>query len=196
MEQSSTIKESKEGKLPKELEQELPEIAVIIKTMLSINPNDRPSLEMVIKTLKLPIEMYTELAGELFTKKENSRLWRKKHFKLIGGKLYLFNKVEDKKAECVYDLSEWKVQVKNIEGSSNEKASSKKLTENEPPSNINPHNNGTEQKDEQKSSSHESRRDDVIIIENPFQLGCAFKGESGCKTAEIYEKLNQRIQSL
>ena len=78
MEQARIINESKEGKIPKELEQELPEISAVIKRMLSINPNDRPTLEYISQSLKLPMEMNTELSGGLYTKRENSASWRKK----------------------------------------------------------------------------------------------------------------------
>jgi len=78
MEQSRIIHESKEGKIPNDLEHELPEVALIIKKMLSINPGDRPSLESISQGLKLPLEMCTELSGVLYTKKENSGSWRKK----------------------------------------------------------------------------------------------------------------------
>lgn len=78
MEQSRIISESKEGKIPSELEQELPEIASIIKKMLAVNPSERPCLDAITQCLKLPIELSTELSGALHTKGENSNQWRKK----------------------------------------------------------------------------------------------------------------------
>jgi serine/threonine protein kinase len=198
MEQSRIIVESKEGKIPLELEQELPEIAYIIKRMLSIDPADRPSLDGISHGLKLPIELYTELSGALFTKKENSPSWRKKHFKLIDGKLYIFNKKEDKKAEVVYDLSEWKVQMKGTELFSSENGSGFiRLSENHafPDRKI----NGAEfeRKGEKSKTGAKGRKgSDIITIENPFQLGCAFKGENTDETMELFLKLNRGLQSF
>ena len=78
MEQARLINESKEGRIPADLENELPDIAKIIKKMLSINPAERPTLDTISQSLKLPLELSTDLAGLLYAKKENSAAWRKK----------------------------------------------------------------------------------------------------------------------
>lgn len=194
MEQARIINESKEGKIPKELEQELPEISAVIKRMLSINPNDRPTLEYISQSLKLPMEMNTELSGGLYTKRENSASWRKKYFKLIGGKLYIFNKKEDKKAEVVYDLSEWKVHIKETTDS----LPHDKSTENQTPnSSLNDVDTTTNSESPNaKSNSQNKGPHDFIMIENPFQLGCAFKGENPFETLELFHKLNRGVQSF
>jgi len=198
MEQARIINESKEGKIPKDLEQELPEISAVIKRMLSINPNDRPTLEFISQSLKLPMEMNTELSGGLYTKRENSASWRKKFFKLIGGKLYIFNKKEDKKAEVVYDLSEWKVQIKETKDTdifpNNDSSPDNKSTENQTP---NSSLNDLESRSESPSSAKPMKStQDFIMIENPFQLGCAFKGENPFETLELFHKLNRGVQSF
>ena len=205
MEQSRIINESKEGKIPTELELELPEISIIIKKMLAINPNDRPSLDFISQGLKLPLDMYTELSGGLYTKKENSGSWRKKqfplktlfnifyrHFKLMGGKLFIFNQKEDKKAETVYDLSEWKVEMKKSENENSlNKCTNDQTLKQEDNSSL-----GYIRNEDigNKGFQHE-KKNDVIFIENPFQLGCAFKGENVSETLELYEKLNKSVQT-
>jgi len=197
MEQARIINESKEGKIPKELEQELPEISTVIKRMLSINPNDRPTLEYISQSLKLPMEMSTELSGGLYTKRENSASWRKKFFKLIGGKLYIFNKKEDKKAEVVYDLSEWKVQIKETADllPNDNSPDNQSTTENQTP---NSSLNDLESRSESPNSAKQNKTatHDFIMIENPFQLGCAFKGENPFETLELFHKLNRGVQSF
>lgn len=109
MEKDHVISDSKKGKISEELERELPEVVFIIKKMLSVNPSDRPALESISQYLKLPLEMNADLSGSLSVKKENSQSWREKHYKLIDKTLYVFNSKDDKKAECVYNLDEWKV---------------------------------------------------------------------------------------
>jgi serine/threonine protein kinase len=109
MEKDHVISESKHGRISEELEREIPEIVFIIKKMLSMDPSDRPALESISQHLKLPLEMNADLCGSLSVKKENSQAWREKHFKLIDKTLYVFNNKEDKKAESVYNLDEWRV---------------------------------------------------------------------------------------
>lgn len=115
MEQLQVINDSKNGKFPVQLEKDLPEIAMIIKKMLAYNPSERPSLETVAAHLKLPLEIGSELAGNVALRKEGCENWENKHFKLIGKNLYIFNKEQDKKAEGVYVLPEWIVSVSNEE---------------------------------------------------------------------------------
>lgn len=78
MEQNLVMSESKRGKIPSELERELPEIAQIIKKMLSPNPSERPTLETVSQSLKLPLGVNADLTGTIKLKKENSPIWREK----------------------------------------------------------------------------------------------------------------------
>jgi translation initiation factor 2-alpha kinase 4 len=113
MEELHVIKESKNGKLPAKLEKDLPEIARIIKKMLAVEPSDRPSLETISSSLKLPVEMNTEFSGICVFKREDSEAWNNRHFKLIGKNFYVFNNEHAKKAENVYLLSEWTVLLEN-----------------------------------------------------------------------------------
>lgn len=78
MEQLEVISESKNGKLPAQLEKNLPEIAKIIRKMLSVDPSERPSLETITQSLKLPIEMSTDVAGKICLRRENSETWVQK----------------------------------------------------------------------------------------------------------------------
>jgi len=190
MEQSQLINESKEGKIPAQMEKELPDISKIIKRMLSVNPAERPSLDVISRSLKLPLEMSTDLTGSLYSKKENSASWRKKHFKLIEGKLYLFNRDEDKKAEVVYDLSEWKVQMKDTESDQkqsckNQSRSQMKKVESE----------GTKTSDKENDQK-QRKQHEIITIENSIQLGCSFRGESTNETLELFQKLSRSVQSF
>ena len=78
MERTDIIKDSKEGKIPEALEKELPDIAAIIKKMLSLDPASRPSIEKIVQSLKLPSQMRSQLCGSLKFRKENALRWRKK----------------------------------------------------------------------------------------------------------------------
>jgi len=109
MEQLRVINESKQGKLPAEFVKELPEIARIISGMLAFEPCERPCIEMISHSLRLPLEINTELCGNVFLKIEDSSIWTNKYFKLINNELYIFNRQEDKKAENVYNVSEWDI---------------------------------------------------------------------------------------
>ena len=63
----------------KNLKSTLPDIAVIIKKMLLAEPFDRPCLETISHNLKLPIEINTELSGNMNIKKEDTEIWVKKY---------------------------------------------------------------------------------------------------------------------
>jgi len=109
MERTDIIKNSKEGKIPETLEKELPDIAAIIKKMLSLDPASRPSIEKIVQSLKLPSQMRSQLCGTIKFRKENALRWRKKSFKLIDGNLHLFHNERDTKAENIYTLSHWDI---------------------------------------------------------------------------------------
>ena len=199
MEQLRVISESKEGRVPTELTKELPEIASIIERMLSTNPSKRPSLEEISHNLKLPIEMAMDLSGILYMRKrtlipgEKSKCYvysnykaDSRLFKLVGKRLYIFNKMEDKKAESVYDLLEWKIQLENMELELNKNTSSQ--------SERGSQSSQTQQLNKDEGAENElraSRKEAYLSMENPFQFGCVFKGESLDKTIEIYEKLSK-----
>ncbi len=113
-----------------------------------------------------------------------------RYFKLIGGKLYIFNKKEDKKAEVVYDLSEWKVHIKETTADS-------QSTENQTPNgSLNDVDTTTTTNSESPNAKSNNKPHDLIMIENPFQLGCAFKGENPFETLELFHKLNRGVQSF
>ena len=79
MEKNNVINQSKLGKIPLELERDLPEIAQIIKKMISLNPAERPTIEVISQFLKLPLEINADLVGGLRIQKENSSTWREKY---------------------------------------------------------------------------------------------------------------------
>jgi translation initiation factor 2-alpha kinase 4 len=109
MEQQKTIKDYKKGIHQVDLGKELPEISDLIIKMLAHNPNDRPSLEEITRRLNHPFNRYSDLAGALSVKRENSGTWNEKYFKLVDKTLYIFQNENDKKAEQIYDLSTWNV---------------------------------------------------------------------------------------
>lgn len=160
MEQNKTIKDCKNRILPCELQKELPEISALIVKMLADNPNERPSLETISKHLSYPLITSSDLCGSLSIQRENSAFWSNKHFKLIDKTLYIFDKEQDKKAEQVYDLSHWRVLMKELQNERKEK------NEKE---NISP----------------------VITLEDPMQLGCAFKADNYTKTQELFERFRR-----
>jgi serine/threonine protein kinase len=176
MEQLQVITKSKEGELPVELEKNLPEIAAIIKMMLATDPCERPSVQAISQSLKLPVEINTELSGTLAIRKENSRTWKNKHYKLINESLYIFNKEQDKKAESVFSLPEWTILFKEPETIPNQEGS-----EGNDPNKL--------KLEGQKSSKDQA----LITLEDPMRLGCAFKAENPEKTIELLRRLNQIV---
>lgn len=80
MEKNNVINQSKLGKIPLELERDLPEIAQIIKKMISINPAERPTIETISQFLRLPLEINADAVGTLSIRKENSSSWREKYY--------------------------------------------------------------------------------------------------------------------
>jgi serine/threonine protein kinase len=167
MEQYHAIKDCKHGKVPQELQKDLPEISNMIIKMLSNQPSDRPSIEDISRYLNLPIQEYSDLSGSLCIKRENSGTWRNKYFKLIDRNLYIFTKEQDKKAEQVYDLNQWSVQFQEGAGERTQVSA-----------------------EENEDASTESSPSDIscIAIENPLQLGCTFKAESPNQTLDLYQK--------
>jgi serine/threonine protein kinase len=109
MEQQMTIKDYKKGIHQVDLVKEMPEISDLIIKMLAHNPNDRPSLEEISRSLNHPFNQSTDLAGALSVKRENSGTWKEKYFKLVDKTLYIFQNENDKKAEQIYDLTTWNV---------------------------------------------------------------------------------------
>jgi len=78
MEQLRVINDSKQGKLPAELVKDLPEIARIISAMLAFEPCERPCMEIISHSLRLPLEINTELCGNILLRKEDSTEWANK----------------------------------------------------------------------------------------------------------------------
>lgn len=165
MEQHKTIKESKSGIMPSDLQKELPEISAIIARMLSENPDERPSLDAISKHLSYPLIACSDMAGSVSIQRENSMSWNKKHFKLIDKNLYIFEKEQDKKAEQVFDLSQWQVVLK-------------------------------ENKPESHKESNKENCATVISLEDPMQLGCAFRSESFLKTQELFDRFRRFGESF
>jgi len=165
MEQLDVINESKNGKLPAELEKHLPEIAKIIKRMLAVDPCDRPSLETILQSLKLPIEVSTAISGKITLRRENSQTWTPKHFKLSDDHLYIFDKEKDKKAEMVYPLSEWSVLLQT-------------------PGVV------VEEEQETECINSEEKNTVCIKLEDPIKLGCSFKTETAEQTLELFNMFN------
>jgi translation initiation factor 2-alpha kinase 1 len=170
MEQHKTIKECKSGIMPTELQKGLPEISALIAKMLSENPAERPSLDAISKHLSYPLIASSDMSGSVSIQRENSMSWNKKytisnlinlfrHFKLIDKNLYIFEKEQDKKAEQVFDLSQWQVVLK-------------------------------ESKPDQKDADKENNGA-LISLEDPIQLGCAFRTESFLKTQELFERFRR-----
>jgi len=168
MEQHKTIKDCKNRILPGELSKELPEIAGLIGKMMAENPNDRPSLDVVSRHLSVPLIACSDLAGSLSIQRENSMSWKKKHFKLIDKQLYIFEKEQDKKAEQVYDLSQWRIVIK--EAGQEERPTTEIINKE----NVSP----------------------VISLEDPMQLGCAFRTDSYLKTQELFERFRRIGESF
>jgi serine/threonine protein kinase len=164
MEQLQVITKSKEGELPVELEKNLPEIAAIIKMMLAADPCNRPSVQTISQSLKLPVEINTELSGTLVVRKENSKTWKNKHYKFMNESLYLFDTEQDKKAESVFSLPEWTILLKEPETIANQEGS-------------------------EGNTPHQAS----ITLEDPMRLGCAFKAENPEKTIELFNRLNQTV---
>jgi len=173
MEQFRVINESKEGKLPPELEKSLPCIANIIKSMLSFNPTERPSIETITQSLKLPIELETQLEGKLSLRREDSLTWNDKHFKLIDDNLYIYRREQDKKAESVYNLSEWNVSLRRPEDETNQ------ITE-------------VDDSLSEASNGQSVEGDSTwIALEDPVRLGCSFRRDDNDATAKLYRKFNK-----
>jgi hypothetical protein len=83
-----------------------------------------------------------------------------RYFKLIDKTFYIFENENSRKAEQIFDLSQWTVLI--TERPSDERGAAIESTE----------------------SCHP-----VIVFENPMQLGCSFKTDNAEKTNEIYQSL-------
>jgi len=163
MERINCIKDSKDGKIPEALEKELPEIAAIIKKMLSLDPAYRPCIEKIIQGLKLPHAMKSQLCGNIYFRKETALRWRKKYFKLIDGTLHIYNRETEKKAENIYNLPHWDVKLEE-------------LLSSEKRSNPTVKNDQCEGVRTEESSTRKPK-EMYLKLENADQLGCEFKAE-------------------
>jgi serine/threonine protein kinase len=174
MERTNIIKDSKEGKTPENLDKELPEIAEIIKRMLSLDPNARPSIDRIIQELKLPNEIRSQIHGSLSFRKENALRWRKKYFKLYDGNLHLYNNESDKKAESVYNLTHWDIT----------------LQDNEKPTGSTTCRENTVQEDEfcmEGLDCELSKKNTMFIkLESSDQLGCELKMSDQLAIEELF----------
>jgi serine/threonine protein kinase len=164
MEQLRVINDSKEGKFPVEFEKNLPNIAAVVKKMMSHDPNERPSIETISQSLKLPVEICTGLQGKMLLRREGSYTWSDKFFKLIDYNLFIFKKEQDKKAESVYDLSEWSLHFKAP---------------------------GEEEKEKISENEKEKTNGGWIAIEDPLKLGCEFKADNLDKTVELFKTFSR-----
>jgi serine/threonine protein kinase len=172
MERNDMIQDSKDGKIPESLEKELPEIAGIIKKMLSLDPSARPSILEIIQSLKLPCEIRSQLQGSISFRRENALRWRNKYFKLIDSNLYLYNKETDKKAENIYTLFQWKV--------------TREFVEEDPKSRGSAHKGESEGEFRMNGLVHDSG-DMCIKLENSDQLGCELKLEDSNAMEELFK---------
>ncbi len=161
MERTDIIKDSKEGKIPEALEKELPDIATIIKKMLSLDPTARPSIEKIVQALKLPSQLRSQLCGSLKFRKENALRWRKKYFKLIDGNLHLFHNEKDTKAENIYTLSHWDIL----------------LAEHDCPTSQRPQGDISKEK--------------CIKFDNTDQFGCEIKSENSEGIEELFKAFQE-----
>jgi len=172
MERTNAINDGKDGKIPEGLEKELPEIAVIIKKMLSLDPNARPCIDKIIQDLKLPNEIRSHLHGSVSFRKENSLRWRKKYFKLFDTNLHLYNNETDRKAESVYNLSHWGITLEDGAKTANSRDSAANASEDE---------FCLEGLDcESTDDSHDNnikvvKKNTFIKLESSDQLGCELK---------------------
>jgi len=164
MEQLRVISDSKEGRFPADLEKNLPNIAAIIKKMMAHDPTERPSIEAISQSLKLPVEVITGVTGKVMLRREGSFTWSDKFFKLVDENLYIFKKEQDKKAESVYDLSEWSLHLR------------------EP---------GEGEEVPESDSDTKTKNEGWIAIEDPLKLGCEFKAENLEKTVELFNTFNR-----
>ena len=105
--------------------------------------------------------------------REDSDTWTDKYFKLIDNNLYIFRREQDKKAENVYNLSEWSVSLRRPEDEDD------KITE------VN------ESYASETSIDVNAEEVGWIALEDPVRLGCAFKQEDMEKTKELYRALNK-----
>ena len=106
--------------VPKELVHYYPDLARIISQMISCDPMERPSIELIRnsaifkKCLTGPIlkRSYSEANDEVgdcvrvMVMLGAQGKWKARFVKLCGGKLLVFNKSGDRKARYCYELSE------------------------------------------------------------------------------------------
>jgi serine/threonine protein kinase len=176
MERTNTINESKEGNIPEGLAKDLPEIAEIIKKMISLDPISRPSIEKILHSLKLPSETKPQLCGRISFRKENALRWRKKYFKLIDGNLHLYSRENDKKAENIYNLPHWRVTLQENKIASKYRVVTAKDESHE---------------DIHTESSQFKPKEMHIKIENHDQLGCELKPENSKAAVEIFKAFEE-----
>jgi len=180
MERTNIIKDSKDGKIPEALEKELPEIACIIKRMLSLDPNARPCVEKIIQGLRLPNEIRSHVQGHISFRKENALRWRKKCFKLFDSNLHLYNNENDRKAESVYNLSQWGITLEDDKKTTQSRgAAGKGAFEDE---------FCMEGLD---CESDNERKNPIIKLESSDQLGCELKMKDQQAMVELFKVFEQ-----
>jgi serine/threonine protein kinase len=166
MERTDIIKDSKEGKIPEAFEKELPDIAAIIKKMLSLEPTARPSIEKIVQALKLPSQIRSQLCGSIKFRKENALRWRKKYFKLIDGNLHLFHNEKDTKAENIYTLSHWDILLAE-------------------------HDCTTTSQRPQANGISIISKEKCIKLDNADQFGCEIKSENSDGIEELFKAFQE-----
>jgi hypothetical protein len=173
MERINIIKDSKEGNIPESLEKELPEIANLIKSMLSLNPAARPCVEKIMQSLKLPSEVKSQLCGSVSYRKENATKWRKKYFRVLDNNLYVYNRENERKAENVFNFSHWQVTLEESLNSEVQRDT--------------PKENGVTHSDELVSKP----KDMLIKFQNPDQLGCEIRLADVGATTDLFKAFEE-----
>lgn len=96
-----------------------------------------------------------------------------RYFKLIEGTLYVFKNKEDKKAEHVYNLSQWRIFLKDFKVSVGNIVSEEEC--------LSPLRNG-------QAPEEFIEKNPCVSFESSLQLGCIIKAESSQHTIDLYRK--------
>jgi len=163
MEQHSVINKCKNGELPLEMTTKLPEISALILKMMNPDPSSRPTLSNITNIIVSQQFRCPDLTGEIEQKREDSSQWVQKYFKVVGRRLMIFRKKEESKAEQIYELDDWIINIRD----------------------------GTAIVERNCSTSVTASQnlDSYIELENALQLGLLLRRESVDLTKDLYEKI-------
>jgi len=181
MEQIQIMNTAKSGKVPSELEKEYLEIALVIRKMLSKDPGQRPGLKDILKGLKLPRSDKSMYSGKIELKKENSEDWNTKWIKVDDDSLFLYGSEYDKKAEAVFPLSQWKINLQELEDKNSD------FEDNE--YSVGSDSFELETSNSTQPSNKSLSKKPFVLFENPVQLGCFLRAGDSLQTIELYRKL-------